>query len=258
MRQWLNSNGAKLGTVLTISNPVLAEIVKLAGFDWIWIDGEHGNFDCAEAAMYCAINAGGPKTLVRLPDQSATQIKRFLDIGADGIILPQVSSLEEVRAIGVHALYPPRGRRSVGISRAQGFGSTLAEGLQEQNYLIFVQIESRAGVENIDEIVRSEVVDGVLLGPYDLSGSYGMPGEIQAAVVQQGLRKVLASCKAASKPCGIFAATKESGRAYIEAGFDLVAIGIDSVLFLAALKQIPDGLREWRSSDGGGTDGTGA
>ena len=257
MREWLNSEGAKLGTVLSISNPVLAEIVKLAGFDWIWIDGEHGNFDCAAAAVYCAINAGGPKTLVRLPDHSATQIKRFLDIGADGIILPQVNSLEEVREIGVHALYPPRGRRSVGISRAQGFGSRLTERLREQNYMIFVQIESSAGVENIDEIVQSEVVDGVLLGPYDLSGSYGVPGEIQAPAVQRGLQKVLASCKAAGKPCGIFAATKEAGRAYIEAGFNLVAIGIDSVLFLAALKQIPDSLRAGKAGDGGSTDGTG-
>ena len=244
MRQWLNSRRPKIGTVLTISNPVLAEIVKLAGFDWIWIDGEHGNFDCSEAAMYCAINAGGPKTFVRLPDQSPTQIKRFLDIGADGIILPQVNSLEDVQEIGVHALYPPRGRRSVGISRAQGYGTTLAKSLCEQNYLIFVQIETSAGVENIDAIVRSEVVDGVIIGPYDLSGSYGVPGEIQAQVVQQGIERVLLSCKGAGKPCGIFAATTEAGRAYIKAGFDLVAIGIDSALFMATLAGIPLSLRE--------------
>ncbi len=244
MRQWLNSGRPKIGTVLTISNPVLAEIVKLAGFDWIWIDGEHGSFDCSAAAVYCAINAGGPKTFVRLPDHSPTQIKRFLDVGADGIILPQVNSLDEVEEIGEHALYPPRGRRSVGISRAQGYGTTLAESLREQSYLIFVQIETSAGVENIDAIVRSEVVDGVVIGPYDLSGSYGIPGEIEAPVVQQGIKRVLASCKAAGKPCGIFAATSEAGRAYLKTGFDLVAIGIDSAVFMAALKGILAGLRE--------------
>ena len=238
MREWLTSRRPKIGTVLTISNPVLAEIVKLCDFDWIWIDGEHGNFDCATAATYCAINAGGPKTFVRLPDQSATQIKRFLDIGADGIILPHVSSLQDVQEIGVHALYPPRGRRSVGISRAQGFGSTLAESLREQDYLIFIQIETRAGVGNIDAIVSSEIVDGVLIGPYDLSASYGCAGEITAPVVQQGIQQVLASCKAASKPCGIFAAGIEAGRMYADAGFDLVAIGVDSAVFMAALKRL--------------------
>ncbi len=243
MRQWLNSRSPKAGTVVTISNPVLAEIVKLAGFDWIWIDGEHGNFDCAGAAAYCAINAGGPKTFVRLPDHSPTQIKKFLDIGADGIILPQVSSLQEVREIGVHALYPPRGRRSVGISRAQGFGTTLAQSIREQSYLIFVQIETSAGVGNIDEIVQSEVVDGVLIGPYDLSGSYGVPGEIQAPVVQRGIKQVLASCKAAGKPCGIFAATSSLGRAYIEAGFDLITVGVDSSMLLAGLRQLAESLR---------------
>ena len=243
MREWLTSSHPQVGTVLTISNPVLAEIVKLAGFDWIWIDGEHGNFDCAAAATYCAINAGGPKTFVRLPDGSPTQIKRFLDIGADGIILPQVSSLGEVQEIGRHALYPPRGNRSVGISRAQGYGSSLARGLREQDYLVFVQIETSAGVHNINDIVQSEVVDGVLIGPYDLSGSYGLPGDLGSAPVQQGIHQVLAACRSAGKPCGIFAGDVATARSYANAGFDLIAIGIDSSLFLAALRQVQEGIR---------------
>ncbi len=92
-RAWLQSGSMKLGTIVTIDHPAIVEIAKLAGFDWLWIDAEHGRFNELNAATACAVTAGGPPTFVRLPDRSATAIKRFLDIGCDGIILPQVSSV---------------------------------------------------------------------------------------------------------------------------------------------------------------------
>ncbi len=242
MREWMQSGALRIGTVVTISNPTLAEIVKMAGFDWIWIDGEHGSFDCESASVYCAINAGGPKTFVRLPDRSSTNIKRFLDIGADGIILPQVSSREEVLEIGRHALYPPRGERSIGISRAQGFGTSLTQSLRQQSYAILVQIETVAGVENIEDILASDVVDGVLIGPYDLSGSYGSPGAIELPEVQSAIGRVLQASQRVGKPCGIFAATIEAGRTYAAQGFRMVAIGMDSTLILNTLKSLRYGM----------------
>src|ERR1700758_72739 len=116
----------KIGTLLSIDHPAVVEIARLAGFDWLWIDGEHGSFNEISAATACAVCASGPPTLVRLPDRSPTAIKRFLDIGCDGIILPQVSSALEVDEIARAALYPPRGERSVGIDRAQGDGTRFA------------------------------------------------------------------------------------------------------------------------------------
>src|SRR4051794_33155540 len=97
-REWLRSDGLKLGTILTIDHPVVAEIAELAGFDWLWIDAEHGRFNELSAATALAVSGGRLPTLVRLPDQSATTIKRYLDIGCDGIILPLISSLSEIES----------------------------------------------------------------------------------------------------------------------------------------------------------------
>jgi len=238
VKAWLRSDGMKLGTIVTIDHPAMVEIARLAGFDWLWVDGEHGRFNEVSAATACAVNAGGPPLFVRLPDRSATAIKRFLDIGCDGIILPQVSSAAEVDEIARAALYPPRGERSVGIARAQGYGARFEECLRSQEYAIVVQIESAVGVNNAEAIVGHSAVDAVVIGPYDLSGSLGIPGEIEAPQVIDGIAKVKAAAKMAGKPCGIFAATAEKARVYAREGFDLIAVGIDCTVLLSGYKRI--------------------
>lgn len=240
-RGWLQSGGMKLGTIVTIDHPAIVEIARLAGFDWLWIDGEHGRFNEVSAATACAVGGGALPVFVRLPDRSATAIKRFLDIGCDGIILPQISSAEEVDEIARAALYPPRGGRSVGIARAQGYGARFAECLEKQDYAIVVQIESVAGVKNAKAIVCHDAVDAVVIGPYDLSGSFGIPGQIESPQVVEGIATVKELCKASGKPCGIFAATAEKARAYAEAGFDLIAVGIDCSVLLDGYKAMRQG-----------------
>ncbi len=245
-RAWLQSSGMKVGTIVTIDHPAIVEIARLAGFGWLWIDGEHGRFNEVSAATACAVGGGGVPMLVRLPDRSATAIKRFLDTGCDGIILPQVSSAKEVDEIARAALYPPRGERSVGIARAQGYGARFTECLENQDYAIVVQIESAAGVRNAEEIVGHAAVDAVMIGPYDMSGSMGIPGQIEAPQVVEGIARVQAICKAAGKPCGIFAATAEKAKAYAEAGFELIAVGMDCGVLLGGYKTM---LESMESSD---------
>ncbi len=240
-KAWLQSGGMKLGTIVTIDHPAIVEIARLAGFDWLWIDGEHGRFNEASAATACAVTTGGPPTFVRLPDRSATAIKRFLDTGCDGIILPQISSAAEVDEIERAALYPPRGERSVGIARAQGYGTRLAECLQRQDYAIVVQIENVAGVRNAEAIAGHAAVDAVVIGPYDLSGSFGIPGKIESSQVVESIAAVRASCKRAGKPCGIFAATGERARTYAKEGFDLIAVGMDCSVLLDGYKTMREG-----------------
>ena len=242
-KAWLQSGGMKLGTIVTIDHPAIVEIARLAGFDWLWIDGEHGSFNEISAATACAVNAVGSPTFVRLPDRSATAIKRFLDIGCDGIILPQVSSAAEVDEIARAALYPPRGERSVGIARAQGYGSRFAECLRTQDYAIIVQIETAAGVKNAEAIVAHAAVDAVVIGPYDLSGSFGVPGEVDSSHVVESIAAVQALCRGAGKPCGIFSATAEKAKVYAEAGFDLIAVGIDCSFLLNGYKAVREALR---------------
>ena len=235
---WVRDQRPKIGTLLTVDHPAIIEVARLAGFDWLWIDAEHGSFTDVSAGIACAINSGGPPTFVRLPDHAPTTIKRFLDTGCDGIILPQVSTLAEVNEIARAALYPPRGERSIGIARAQGYGATFSEYLNNKNYAILVQIETAAGVRHASEIIAHDAVDAVLIGPYDLSGSFGIPGQIESPQVVDCIAEVLSLCKSAGKPCGIFAATQEKASAYAKAGFDLIAVGIDTTILLNAWTSI--------------------
>jgi 2-keto-3-deoxy-L-rhamnonate aldolase RhmA len=238
LRAWIDERWPRVGTLLTVDNPAVIEVARLAGFDYLWIDAEHGQFNDTAAALACALCAGGPPAFVRLPDFSATSIKRFLETGCDGIILPAVSTSADVDAIARAALYPPRGQRSVGISRAHGYGATFRQYLETQSYSILVQIETRAGVENAPAIAGHPAVDAVILGPYDLSGSYGIPGQVDAPPVLDAIARVREACRVANKPCGIFAATAEKARAYATDGFEFIAAGIDTCILLDAYKSL--------------------
>lgn len=231
---WIAGARPKIGTVLSIDHPSTIEIAKRAGFDWLWIDAEHGGFDERSAAVACAITAGAVPTFVRVPDLSATTLKRYLDAGADGLILPQVSSLADARAIADAALYPPHGHRSVGIGRAHGYGMDFAGYVAQRSYALLAQIETLQGVQEVDSIVNEPYIDALIVGPYDLSGSCGVPGDISCEQVQQGIAAVLQGCRRAGKPCGIFAATAAAARAYAEQGFDFVGVGIDVSILASA------------------------
>src|SRR6185437_3436530 len=163
---------------------------------------------------------------------------RFLETGCDGIILPAVSTSADVDAIARAAIYPPRGQRSVGISRAHGYGASFRQYVETQSYSIVVQIETRQGVENAPAIAAHPAVDAVIIGPYDLSGSYGIPGQVDAPPVLDGITRVREACRAAIKPCGIFAATAEKARAYAAQGFELIAAGIDTSILLDAYRAL--------------------
>ncbi len=231
MKCWIDQS-LKIGTLATVPHFALAEVIKTAGFDWVWIDAEHGGFDENSAAAYCAVNAGGPKAFIRVPDTTPATIKRYLDTGCDGLIFPQVNSREDMEEIGRWALYPPQGQRSVGIARAQGYGSRLAEALKARTYALIPQIETAAGVGNIEAILGVECVDAVLIGPYDLSGSFGVPGDVSSPHVVESIASVLKACKKAMKPCGIFAGRPEAALGYVQQGFDLIAVGIDTMTLL--------------------------
>ena len=238
LKTWVRERTPRFGTLLTIDNTAAVEIARLAGFDWLWIDGEHGQFNEVGAAAACALCAGGPPTFARLPDFSPTAIKRYLETGCDAIIVPAVSTLEDADAISRAALYPPRGQRSVGIARAQGYGASFQEYLTTKTYSIVVQIETVAGVRNAKAIVEHDAIDAIIIGPYDLSGSFGVPGQVEAPEVVAAIAEVRELCRQADKPCGIFAATAEKARVYAAQGFDLIAVGIDCSILLNAYKQL--------------------
>ena len=172
------------GTWLTIYSEAVAEILATAGYDWITVDLEHTPISLSQAEkLIRVIDLAGVKPYVRVSSNNAAEIKKVLDFGAKGIIVPMVNSAQEVSTVLDAAFYPPVGNRGMGLYRAQGYG----EAKSKQAYIsqiaseieVFVQIESKLAVEKIEEIFDNPIT-GYFLGPYDLSASIGKPAEFNA------------------------------------------------------------------------------
>ena len=229
------------GSIMTLPSPEIAEILKQNGFDWIFIDLEHSVMDMKDAM--CIMQAVEPNLhcVIRIPALDEVWIKRALDIGAMGIIIPQIQTAEEaLRAVRL-CKYPPTGIRSVGIARAQGYGMSFADYVAEANeqIAIILQIEHIRGVENIKEILKVDGISAIFVGPYDLSASMDKTGQIDDDVVQNAIAVVTDSARKASVPLGTFCASPEAVKPYIEDGYKLIAVGIDTMIFNNAVKNIP-------------------
>ncbi|MDP9048696.1 MAG: aldolase/citrate lyase family protein [Bacteroidota bacterium] len=169
-----------LGSWITLNHPSIAEIMADAGFDWLCIDLEHSVTDYFEAQqLIMAIQSKGIKAFVRVGENNARIIKRVLDAGADGIIVPSVNSAEEAQKAVNAVKYPPIGTRGVGLARAQsyGFGFEAYRDGKAKEITLIAQIEHINAIKELDAILSIEGIDGTFIGPYDLSGSIGKPGE---------------------------------------------------------------------------------
>ncbi len=232
------------------ANATAAEIVAGAGYDWIMIDGEHSPNDLRTIlAQLQAIEPYATRAVVRVPIGDWVIIKQFLDIGAQTLLVPMVESAEQARTIVRAARYPPEGVRGIGGSttRATRWGRA-ARYLHEANgeICLLVQMETRAGLNNLDEILAVDGVDGVFIGPSDLSaslGHLGNPGhpEMQA-VIAGAIRKIVA----ASKPAGILTTDEAQARRYMELGCKFVAVGVDTTLLVKASTDL---LRSFKKKD---------
>ena len=234
-RARLKAGESLLGSIVTLPLAGVAEIVADAGFDWLWIDMEHGPLDLltVEAMLRARGRAAG---IVRAPANDPVWIKRILDTGADGVILPHVNSATEARAAVEAAYYPPRGKRSFGVSRAHGYGPRMNDYLHSSGdeTTVIVQVEHARAVAAIDEILSTDGVDAAVIGPFDLSGSLGHIGEITHPEVIAAIETVARAGRAQGVPVGIFAGNADLARDYLARGFSPVAVGVDSMLLAAA------------------------
>jgi 2-keto-3-deoxy-L-rhamnonate aldolase RhmA len=230
MKRDLAAGKVSLGATLTIASPAIAEMLSRVGLDWLWIDTEHTAITLDNAvAMLQATNGADVSTVIRVPWNDKTLIKRALDIGPDGILVPLINTAEEAEAAVRAMKYPPVGERGAGLGRAQAYGMTMGEYLQTANdeVMFIAQIEHVTAIANIDEIVRVDGLDSVIIGALDLSGSMGLLGQTDHPDVEAAVQTVLASCKAAGVPCGIIAIGAESANRRIEQGFTSLIVGID-------------------------------
>ena len=178
-----------IGSWVTIGHTTIAELMADAGFDWLCIDIEHSVIDYREVQdLISVIQSKGVIAYVRVGENNTRIIKRVLDAGADGVVVPMVSTKIDAENVVNAVKYPPDGKRSVGLSRAQGYGFAFNEYLDKQKELdIIVQIEHVNAIQNLREILSVKGVSGSIIGPYDLSSSIGKPGEYEDINVKNAL-----------------------------------------------------------------------
>jgi 2-keto-3-deoxy-L-rhamnonate aldolase RhmA len=225
----LRSRDILKGMLLTVPSCEMAEAISYSQLDWAFIDTEHGAMDIRDAQNIVRALGGRVASLIRTPDATQTAVKRALDTGCDGVIVPQINTKEQAEALVRSARYPPEGERSVGISRAHKYGSAFNEYVDRanENVAVVAQIEHRMAVDNIEDIVNVRGLDAIFVGPYDLSASFGIPGQIDAPTVQAAIEKIFNVAKLAKQPIGIFCADIEAAKRALESGATLIAVGID-------------------------------
>lgn len=232
------------GMIVTLGQSGVAEALSACGFDWLWIDMEHAPLSLMNVQHMIQAKSPECAALVRIPANTEEWIKQVLDLGAEGIIVPHVNTKAQAQRAVDASYYPPVGTRSLGLTRASLYGIDV-DYKREANAkrLLFVQIEHKEGVENIEEIVQMPGLDGVLIGPYDLSGSYGKLGFIEDPEILEAIAIVLDACKRFQKPAGIFAKQANDASRYLKQGFQLIATGIDMHYLWHAAKQTLDSVR---------------
>lgn len=197
LKQKLKNCEVSIGSWITIGHQAVIDILAEAGFDWLSIDLEHTSIDYNELQILIGfIQAHNIAALVRVNKNEEVVIKRALDAGADGIIVPMVSSGEDAKKAVEYCKYPPVGKRGVGLNRAQryGFGFEEYKNWVTESQVVIAQVEHIDGVNNIDDIIATPGIDGVFIGPYDLSASMGMPGNYNDPAVVAALKKLEKAC----------------------------------------------------------------
>ncbi len=234
LKSKLKNNELTIGSWITIGHPSVIEVLSNVGFDWLTIDMEHTTIDYSTAqVLISTIQSYGMAALVRVSKNDEVYIKRVMDAGADGVIAPMINTADDARKAVEYVKYPPEGKRGVGLYRAQKFG--LNNGFEEykqwltENVVIIAQIEHFEAVNNIEEIIATPGIDGVFIGPYDLSGSMGIPGEYNNLDVVKAIKEVEKQCKKHNFPLGFHVIEPDGNllKEKINNGFTFLAFSTD-------------------------------
>jgi 4-hydroxy-2-oxoheptanedioate aldolase len=230
----LSRPSARIGLWMGLADPYAAELCATAGFDWLLVDGEHGPNDLRSMlAVLQAVSPYPAHAVVRIPHGDTALIKQVLEIGATTLLVPMVDSAEQAHALVRATRYPPQGCRGVGSGLARSSRwSAYPNYLHEANERIclLVQVETAAALEQVDAIAAVDGVDGVFIGPADLSASMGYLGQPGHPAVQAAIEAALPRILAAGKAPGILAVDEKLARRYIELGARFVAVGVDATL----------------------------
>jgi len=228
----LNKNKPVIGSWITLAHPAIAEIMANAGFDWLAIDLEHSVITIREAEeLIRVIDLTGVIPLVRLTSNNPDIIKRVMDAGANGIIVPMVNSAIEAEIAVKSIKYPPKGTRGVGLARAQKYGAGFDayKKWESDGSIVIVQIEHIDAVKNLREILSVSDIDGFIVGPYDLSGSMGIPGEFSNPQYIEAMNKIREVAREMNVSAGlhIIEPDKDQLMKSIDEGYKLIGYSLD-------------------------------
>lgn len=241
-KQAIARPGAQIGLWLGLADPYAAELCATAGFDWLLVDGEHGPNDLR--SMLAVLQAVAPyasQPVVRVPHGDAALIKQVLEIGATTLLVPMVESAEQARELVRAMRYPPAGIRGVGSGLARSSRwSAYPQYLNEANerVALLVQVETTTALEQLDAIAAVDGVDGVFIGPSDLSASMGFLGQPGHPTVRATIEQAIARILAAGKAPGILAVDETLARRYIELGARFVAVGVEATMLAHATRAL--------------------
>lgn len=234
--------GTCLGAFLGFPSPEMVEILGLTGWDVVVADLEHGSMTRSDLAhLFRAADSVGIPAMVRVPENNPKTILGALDLGAKGIIVPMVNSVEEAEQAVASIHYPPKGKRGLAIGRAGNYGidmTTEAYAESTQDIVCVVQIESREAVSNVKEIANIPGVDIVFVGPSDLSADYGMIGKSEDPEIQDVIKEVGKAIQESGKIGGIFCTSPDVGKAYIDQGY--------SFILTSVMTCVANGVKEFR------------
>ncbi len=230
----LKENKPSLGGWVMTASVTCAEIMAQAGFDWVCVDAEHSSVnDETVQSMFMAIERHGAEPFIRIPDNNEVVFKKYLDMGAKGIIVPMVKSAEEVEKAIAYANYSPQGIRSFALPRANGYGAYAEEYFKNANDNLFIgiMIEHVDALKNLDEIFSNKRIDAVFVGPYDLSGSMNIPGQFDNKEFKEALNLIKSKTQEHKVTMGIhdIYPTVEKIQKYITEGYRFIACGIDTL-----------------------------
>jgi 2-keto-3-deoxy-L-rhamnonate aldolase RhmA len=248
LKQQLKKDNFTIGSWITTGHPAIAEIMSQAGFDWLTVDMEHSAITLHHAQnLIRVIELCGIVPLVRPEENNPTCIKRVMDAGAHGVIVPMVNSRVEAEAAVSAVKYPPFGTRGVGLARAQkyGFGFEAYKKWMENESVVIVQIEHIKAIESLEAILCTPGVDGSFVGPYDLSGSLGWPGEFDRPEVQQALQYYEDTCRKMQKPMGFHVVQPDPVMTmnYRRKGYSFLAVGVDTLYLGTKCRETLGGLK---------------
>jgi 2-dehydro-3-deoxyglucarate aldolase len=238
------ANSPVIGSWINSGSPVIAELMSASGFDYLVLDAEHSAIDVAQTQVLIqAINSGNPECfpMVRLPGNSYSETKRYLDAGAMGIIVPLINSAEEAKEVVRSAKYPPEGERGVGFGRSHGYGFKFDEYMKmaNKNTFICIQIEHITAVNNLDQILAVKGIDAAFIGPYDLAASMAITAQFEHPDYIHALEKIISGCRKYNISPGIHVVQPDSEIVVekIKHGFKMIAFSLDITMIGTACRK---------------------